>query len=82
MKQCQKCERPKTIVLVGGESVCNYCEAWRMECEARSLLRLPLKERRSALVAREYKRGSKAVLALKQVMIDVFHHQTAQKNKR
>lgn len=71
MTSCTKCARMETgdlVKLHDGRRVCNYCPAWLLECEARHLLRQPLKDRRAALVEREKKRGVPAVNELKVVM--------------
>ena len=61
----------KMVSLVSGKEVSSSGQEWRVECEARHLLKMPLKERRAALVAREEKRGKQAVDALRNVMADV-----------
>lgn len=40
------CSREKTQRLVDGDLVCIWCERWRAECEARSVLAMPTKEAR------------------------------------
>ena len=66
MTDCAACERPLTITLSDGRPACTYCPCWMIDCEARHLLSMPLKQRREALAAREAKRGS--VDALKAAM--------------
>jgi uncharacterized Zn finger protein (UPF0148 family) len=58
MKECDKCKRMKTASLADGRTVCTWCRAWLVECEARHLLAMPLAKRREALAARETKRGN------------------------
>jgi hypothetical protein len=66
---CRKdCEKQKNKLLSTGETVCSYCEGWRMECEARHLLGMPLKQRRRELRQRELSRGYAAVERLKERM--------------
>lgn len=54
---CSDCQREKKCPLVSGGHSCSYCERWRIECEARALLKLPLKKRREELAARDERRG-------------------------
>ncbi len=37
---CQRCEDAPMVVLWDGRSVCNTCDDWRCECEARRLLKI------------------------------------------
>jgi hypothetical protein len=55
---CEKCTREKTAPLSDGRTVCTWCLAYLVECEARYLLSMPLYARRAALAAREKARGS------------------------
>lgn len=68
----KNCERDKSIRLVGGEAVCNYCPAHALECEARHLLGFSLSARRLALDARLRPRGKDGVQKLKDVMMEVW----------
>jgi hypothetical protein len=63
---CEACTRDKTARLSDGRTVCTWCRDWLIECEARYLLAMPLRERRAALQERERVRGS--VQALKDAM--------------
>ncbi|MDE2439553.1 MAG: hypothetical protein KGP14_00910 [Betaproteobacteria bacterium] len=74
---CQSCEDGPIVTLISGAQVCNLCPAWRVECEARELLDMPLEARRAALADRESKRGVKSVNALKDVMKAVFEARRA-----
>ena len=68
---CAGCNNIEThpVRLVDGTIVCSTCEAWRHECEARAILRLPsLNERRAWLDALEKKRGKEARDALQVTM--------------
>lgn len=69
----KKCTREKSIRLVDGEVVCNYCMAHALECEARQLLKYSLSKRRLALDARLRPRGKEAVEKLKSVMSEIFY---------
>lgn len=64
-------ESGPVVTLVDGRRVCNYCPAWRIECEARHLLRMPLQDRRAALADREKTRGKQSVDELRAVMTAV-----------
>jgi transcription elongation factor Elf1 len=51
----------KPVTLHTGAVVCNTCEAWRHECEAKAIAALPdLAQRRAWLEAVEKKRGKAA----------------------
>lgn len=43
---CPACPRDRTKPLIDGATVCNTCEHFRAECEARWLLSLPTKSAR------------------------------------
>jgi len=75
MARCHGCHREESVNLVDGKRVCNYCPEWRLECEARQLLRYPLQKRRELLDARLKPRGKKGVEELKEVMAKVFARQ-------
>lgn len=49
---CQRCETGPVVTLIDGSVVCNYCPAFRLECEARTVLAMPTREQR-----REYLHG-------------------------
>lgn len=74
-KPCIDCtrleEKTNLVRLTSGVKVCSYCELWRIECEAKHLLSLPLSERRDQLDARVKNRGAKAVDELKTVMAEI-----------
>lgn len=68
MSMCLGCneieEHPK--VLRDGRVVCNKCEAWRAECEARMVARIAsTQQRREYLDSVERKRGKAAADALR-----------------
>lgn len=55
----------KPVQLVDGRTVCNTCDDWRHECEARAIMDLrSTNERRGWLEGIEKKRGQAARLAL------------------
>ena len=57
------------VTLNTGTVVCSSCPAWRLECEAKEVLRKPtLEERREYLAGVEKRRGLRAVEELKAVM--------------
>lgn len=68
MARCNGCTREETVRLVDGRKVCNYCEDWRNECEARHLLRYPLSQRQDMLEERLKKRGEVHANKLKEAM--------------
>lgn len=61
-------EWTKTAVLHDGRVVSTMSEEWKIECEARYLLRMPLQQRRHALERREQIRGVKSVEKLRERM--------------
>lgn len=76
MKSCAVCNQQhdgKPVTLITGKTVCDYSEAWRVECEARHILRMPLGDRRMLLVEIEKRRGAKATAELKSIMRVVFY---------
>lgn len=68
---CQRCEAGPMVTLISGRQVCDYCAEWKIECEARDLLKMPLEMRRKALADREQKRGKASVDNLRAVMTAV-----------
>lgn len=68
MTDCSGCSRDKTIQLNQGSIVCTYCTRYLTECEARSLLKLPIDIRRERLNEITLKRGAPATDKLKGVM--------------
>ena len=61
-----------TVALVSGEVVDSGREAWRIECEARHLLRMPKDARADSMAAREKIRGKSAANELMVVMRAVY----------
>lgn len=60
---CLGCERIEShpVKLHDGRVACSSCEAWRAECEARTIMRMAtVQERRAWLDGIESKRGKKA----------------------
>lgn len=80
MTDCTSCTRDKTQTLINESQVCSYCEAWRMECEARWILTNYSTTRRSKTkpeTARDRLeslagRGSKHCQALRKVMASLY----------
>lgn len=68
---CQRCESGPMVTLISGCQVCDFCPEWKIECEARDLLKMPLEPRRKALADREQKRGKASVDNLRSVMTAV-----------
>lgn len=60
------------VTLLTGQQVDCASEAWRHECEARFVARLPSDERSSYLVGVEKRRGEAAGLELKQLAIQIY----------
>lgn len=56
------------VQLHDGRTVGSWSEEWRLECEAKHLLAMPLAKRRQALEVRVAKRGQPAIDRLKDVM--------------
>lgn len=67
--ECLNCSHIETapITLRDGRIVCSKCEAWRLECEARHVLKLP--HRRDYLDEVRRKRGEEAYHALRNEMV-------------
>lgn len=74
---CEECSRDKTVTLQDGQQACTWCEAYRMECEARWILKNYPAHRRSKtkpVLIKEWleqlqgTRGEDHVSKLRQVM--------------
>lgn len=61
-----------TVTLTTGEQVDSASEAWRLETEARELLRRNTNDRREYFAAVERKRGVDAVEQLKAVFLKLW----------
>ena len=81
MTNCTSCTRDKTQTLINASQVCTYCEAWRMECEARWILKNYSTTRRSKtkpMTARDWlealkaKRGEDHARQLREVMASIY----------
>jgi hypothetical protein len=85
-KQCTDCtrleEKTNLVRLASGDKVCSYCERWRIECEAKHLLSLPLSERRDQLDARIKQRGAKPVDELKAAMAEIHANRMMLRNSK
>lgn len=71
--ECLGCNQIETapVTLNDGRSVCSSCPAWRLECEARDVLkRYPTNQERTEFLAEvEKKRGKLAAGELRQAML-------------
>ncbi len=61
-----------TVTLITGEQVDSASEEWRLECEARELLRRNTTDRREYFDAVERTRGAEAVDQLKAVFMKLW----------
>lgn len=94
---CAKCIKPDAprVTLVDGQEVCTWCEEWRHECEARTILSMPtLRQRRAYLYGTpdhkgvvkrgiQQLRGEAAVKRLETTMMALWnaHRITAEKHE-
>lgn len=63
----------KPVTLHDGRVVDNYSEEWRLECEARAILKIPsLYDRRKHLEHVERRRGAEAVAKIKSMMLTLW----------
>jgi hypothetical protein len=60
------------VTLHDGREVSSDSEEWRLECEAKALLRLELNTRRAELEALEKKRGKAAADVLKARIVAIW----------
>lgn len=73
------CQRPRTVTLIDGRTVCAYCPDWRDECQARAILEIP-KERRRAFLFGEHEPDRFGVMRLKTKGLQQIHgEETAQR---
>lgn len=82
MPDCLGCGRShadaRTVLLHDGTPVSSYSEAWRIECEARSVLAIPsLDARQFHLRQIERIRGKASADALRSVMLAIWQKQRA-----
>jgi len=61
-----------TVTLITGQQADTSSEEYRLECEARQLLRRNTVDRREYLAAVERKRGAEACKALKDVFLKLW----------
>lgn len=72
---CEKCETAETVKLTDGRIVCNTCEDYRAECEARHVCGLPyLEQRRGYMADIEKRRGKEAADALRILVKQEWEH--------
>lgn len=70
----------RVVALADGTQVSNYSEAWRIECEARSVLRIrTLEARQDRLRLIEKKRGKRAADQIKDAMLAVWNARMSDK---
>lgn len=60
------------VTLIDGRQVSDYSEAWRHECEARYVARLPLDQASSFLAGVRKRRGDAAGQALEQLAAQIY----------
>lgn len=64
----------REVTLVDGTTASSYSEAWRLECEARSVLAIPTLAKRQEHLARiEKARGQRAADQLRDTMLVVWN---------
>ena len=76
---CQRCEEGPMVKLIDGRHVCDFCPDWKLECEARELLALPLAKRQGRLAKLDETRGKASTDQLRAVMTAVFNARKAAK---
>lgn len=77
---CSNCSRDRDKTLIDNRQVCTYCESWRMECEARWILKTYPTTRRSKHHPQTVRdrlddlagRGSTHLQQLRQVMASIY----------
>lgn len=91
---CNNCTKPDAnrVTLIDGREVCTWCEEWRHECEARSVLDMPtLKQRRAFLYGVpdnwgkprggvEQQRGAAALKRLEATMMAIWKQRQKEAN--
>lgn len=84
---CKNCEHPdaRRVTLLDGREVCSWCEEWRHECEARTVLNFPsLRMRQEYLYGKmsrwgertggvKQKRGEQALKRLEDTMLELWN---------
>lgn len=76
---CQRCESGPMVTLISGRQVCDFCPEWKLECEARELLKKPLEKRQARLAKLDESRGKASTDQLRAVMTAVFAARKAAK---
>lgn len=75
---CARFESGSRVTLVDGRQVCNCCEDWRVECEARHVLKMPSRESRRGYIERiKTKRGEAAGRKLADAVMSVWQARKA-----
>lgn len=79
---CRRCESGPVVTLIDGRVVCNFCEDWRTECEARHVLSMPrIDQRRSYIADVTKRRGEAAGNAFANLIRAVHAHAKAQRDR-
>ena len=77
-EDCARLEAGPVVTLVDGRQVCSYCELWRVECEARHILKMPSRDSRRDYIERvKTKRGEAAGRQLAEVVMAVWDRNKA-----
>ena len=77
-EDCARIEEGPVVALIDGSQVCNYCEAWRVECEARHILTMPSRESRRGYIERvRQKRGEAAARTLADLVMAIWKQRKA-----
>lgn len=72
-EDCARLEAGPVVTLVDGSQCCSYCELWRVECEARHILKMPSRDLRRDYIERiKAKRGEAAGRQLADVVLAVW----------
>ena len=75
--ECQRCKNEKNKTLQNATKACSVCSQWMLDCEAKWLLSLDLKQRRDYLSQVEIKRGKKSVEILRAVFLTLWQKKRA-----
>lgn len=75
-------EKTNLVLLSSGDKVCTYCDLWKIECEAKHLLAMPLTQRRQELDERVKRRGKQSVDELKAVMLRIHDKRLLLRNSK
>jgi hypothetical protein len=74
---CPDCNHPR-VTLVDGTETCSWSEAWRFECEARSVCNMPtLYQRRQYMDSVKLKRGEKTWVKFRTLVATIWQQRPA-----